>query len=173
MKIEKILEQIFTLKDETFQGKLLALINEQKVKLSHKLGTLQKSVEEYIDIREFKKASSIIQKRARKIEDKVNDSKRTIFQQIKEFNKDSKGFETKNKYIIDDYEQFIQEFGDVINEKTKSLERFIIKSYVEMAIKAVANQFLTISFLNDELNIKRYSRFPNLFNKYRRTYRQV
>ncbi len=154
-KREKMIDEILYLKDESFRGKLLSLINEQKIYLSQLLGTLQKRVEDYIDIREFKKASSIIQKRAKKVEEEVKTSKRTIFQQIKEFNKESKGFETKNKYIIDDFEQFVKEFNEIINEKVKSLERLIIKSYVEMTIKAVANQFLTISFLNNELNIKK------------------
>ena len=62
---------------------------------------------------------------------------------------------TKNKYIIDDFEKFITEFNLILNEKIKSLERLIIRSYVHMAIKAVANEFLTIGFLNNELKIKK------------------
>jgi len=154
-KKEKILEQILILKDESFRGKLLKLINDQKIFLSQLLGTLQKRVEDYIEIREFKKASSIIQKRAKKVEEEVKSSKKIITQKIKDFNKESKGFDTKNKYIIDDFNQFIKDFIDIINEKVKSLERLIIKSYVSMAIKAVANQFLTISFLNEEFDIKK------------------
>jgi hypothetical protein len=49
----------------------------------------------------------------------------------------------------------LKEFSEVISEKVKGLEELIIKSYVEMAIKAVANQFLTIGFLQNELKIKK------------------
>ncbi|GAI58853.1 unnamed protein product, partial [marine sediment metagenome] len=42
-----------------------------------------------------------------------------------------------------------------LREKVKILEESIVKSYVEFAIKAVANEFLTLSFLQNELKIKK------------------
>jgi len=74
---------------------------------------------------------------------------------VKEFNKQSSGFETKNKYILEDFNKFINEFQYALTEKVKSLEQLIIKSYVDMTIKAVSNEYLTIAFLNHELKIKK------------------
>ena len=76
---------------------------------------------------------------------------------VKEYKKYSIDFESKNRDLLDDFERFMIEFDATLIEKVKSLERLIIKSYVTIAIKAVANEFLTISFLNNELKIKKQS----------------
>ncbi|MFW9772274.1 MAG: hypothetical protein ACFFEO_08930, partial [Candidatus Thorarchaeota archaeon] len=55
----------------------------------------------------------------------------------------------------EDFEQFLKGYRELLNEKLKSLEELIVKSYVSMAIKAVTDQYLTISFLQNELNMKK------------------
>lgn len=119
------------------------------------LGTLQARVEDDIEVKEFKRANHKIQKRAKNIVRNIKIIKKNIKNNIKEFNKQSINFETKNKYIIKDFDQFLKNFKEILSEKVKSLERLIIKSYVKMAIKAVANEFLTINFLYEEIKIKK------------------
>ena len=154
-KVYLINEQINTLRFETCRGKLLTNINKNKIHLSQLLGTLQARVEDYIETEQFKRATLKVNKRQKNIEQEIKDVNKRNKELIKEFNKQSNNFETKNKHIIDEFDGFIKEFNDILREKVKSLEELVIKSYVEMAIKAVANEFLTLSFLQNELKIKK------------------
>ncbi len=154
-KVLLIKEQMNTFRFETYRGKLLTNINKKKIHLSQLLGGLQARVEEYIETEQFKRAYLKVNKRQKNIEQEIKDVNKRNKELIKEFNKQSNNFETKNKHIIDDFERFIKEVSDILREKVNFLEELVVKSYVEMAIKAVANEFLTISFLQNELKIKK------------------
>ena len=154
-KVHLINQQINTFRFETCRGKLLTNINKNKIHLSQLLGTLQARVEDYLETEQFKRAYLKVNKRQKNIEQEIKDVNKRNKEQIKEFNKQSNNFETKNKHIIDDFDRFIKEFNDILREKVKSLEELVLKSYIEMAIKAVANEFLTLSFLQNELKIKK------------------
>ncbi|MFX1311632.1 MAG: hypothetical protein ACFFHD_03330 [Promethearchaeota archaeon] len=154
-KMEKINEQLELLKNESFREKLLTFINNKKIHLSQLLGNLERKVEEHIEIKEFKRINVIIQKRAKSIESEIKEINKTASDKIKEFNKQSKNFNQISKFILKDFDNFINEFLEILNEKMKSLERLILKAYIEMSIKAVANEYLTIGFLNQELKIKK------------------
>ena len=154
-KKEKLVAKINILKHDNLREKLLEFINERKIYFSQLLGTLQKRVEEYIDIKEFKKANSKIRDRKDNILDLVDDTNKELKHLNKKYNKQAKNFETKNKYLFEDFNKFLKEFKETVGEKAKNLERMILRSYIKMTIKAVANGFLTISFINNELNIKK------------------
>jgi hypothetical protein len=154
-KLKIVNEEINHLKDESFRTKFIEHLNKYKIHLSQLLGTLQARVEDYIDYEEFKRAYSKVSKREKGIQNELKDIYKNAKNVIKDYDKLSKNFSTKNKHIISDFEQFLKNFSDILTEKVKSLEELIIKSYVEMAIKAVANQYLTISFLQNELKIKK------------------
>ena len=89
------------------------------------------------------------------IEQEIKNSSKGIKDLIRIFNRNSNDFDTKNIHIIKDFDRFIQEFSEILREKVNMLEELIVKSYVEMAIKAVANEFLTLSFLQNELKMKK------------------
>ncbi|MFX1493411.1 MAG: hypothetical protein ACFFBZ_03950 [Promethearchaeota archaeon] len=154
-KLDKVSEDINILKDETYRTELLDRINKIKIRLSQLLGTLQTRVEDYIEYKEFKRAHVKVQKREKKIELEIKNVSKSVKNLFKEYERKSRNFESKNKYLLEDFEQFIKGFNDLMNEKVKSLDEMIIKSYVSMAIKAVADQYLTISFLQNELKIKK------------------
>ncbi|MFX1407925.1 MAG: hypothetical protein ACFFC9_02750 [Promethearchaeota archaeon] len=154
-KIKMINEEINHLKDESFRNNFIEHLNKYKIHLSQLLGTLQARVEDYIDYEEFKRAYSKVSKREKGIQNELKEIYKNVKLLIKDYDKHSKNFSTKNKHIISDFEQFLKSFYDILNEKVKSLEELIIKSYVEMAIKAVANEYLTLSFLQNELKIKK------------------
>ena len=148
-------DELIILKDGMFRETLLDHINEEKIKISQLLGTLQARVEDDIEIANHKIANHKIQKRAKTIENEISFLNKNIKTMVKNFNKESSGFETKNKYIIEDFNRFLSEFESALKEKVKSLEHLIIKSYINMTIKAVSNEYLTIGFLNHELKIKK------------------
>ena len=154
-KKDKVYEELIILKDGMFRETLIDNINEEKIKISQLLGTLQARVEDDIEIANHKIANHKIQKRTNAIEDQISILNKNIKTMVKNFNKESSGFETKNKYIIEDFNKFISEFESVLKEKVKSLEQLIVKSYIDMTIKAVSNEYLTIGFLNHELKIKK------------------
>ncbi len=154
-KKDKVYDELIILKDGMFRETLIDNINEEKIKISQLLGTLQTRVEDDIEIANHKIANHKIQKRAKAIEDQISILNKNVKTMVKNFNKESSGFETKNKYIIEDFNRFISEFEYALKEKVKSLEHLIIKSYVDMTIKAVSNEYLTIGFLNHELKIKK------------------
>ena len=154
-KVVTIEETINSLKLETDRGKLLAMINKNTIHLSQLLGTLQARVEDYIETEQFKRAYLRVNKKNKYIEQEIRNSNRRIKDIFKAFNRNSNDFETKNKHIINDFDRFIKEFSDLLLEKVKTLEELIVKSYVEMAVKAVANEFLTLSFLQNELKMKK------------------
>ncbi|MHA1467657.1 MAG: hypothetical protein ACTSP6_06205, partial [Promethearchaeota archaeon] len=154
-KKDKVYDELIILKDGMFRETLIDHVNEEKIKISQLLGTLQARVEDDIEIANHKIANHKIQKRANAIEDQLSILNKNIKTMVKKFNKESSGFETKNKYIIEDFNRFLSEFESALKEKVKSLEYLIIKSYIDMTIKAVSNEYLTISFLNHELKIKR------------------
>ncbi|MFX0072766.1 MAG: hypothetical protein ACFFAO_16910, partial [Candidatus Hermodarchaeota archaeon] len=154
-KKDKVNGELTILKDEVLRDNLLTFINSKKIQMSQLLGTLQTRVEDDIEIKEFRRAYLKIHKRSKDIEDQVSVVSKEVKNKVKEFNRQSRNFEIKNKFILEDFDKFLSEFEAILTEKVKSLERLIIKSYVEMAIKAVANEFLTIGFLNTELKIKK------------------
>lgn len=155
IKLNKIVEDINRLKDETYRNELLEKINKTKIYLSQLLGTLQTRVEDYIEYKEFKRANIKVQKRERKVELEIKEVSKNIKQIVKEYEKKSKNFQNKNMYLLEDFENFLKNFRELLTEKVKSLEELIVKAYVSMAIKAVAHQYLTISFLQNELNMKK------------------
>ncbi|MFX1234419.1 MAG: hypothetical protein ACFFBY_07630, partial [Promethearchaeota archaeon] len=155
IKLNKIVEDINRLKDETYRNELMERINKTKIYLSQLLGTLQTKVEDYIEYKEFKRANIKIQKREKKIDLEIKEITKNMKQSVKEYERKSKNFENKNKYLLEDFEQFLKGYRELLNEKLKSLEELIVKSYVSMAIKAVTDQYLTISFLQNELNMKK------------------
>ncbi|NVM37019.1 MAG: hypothetical protein HWN81_15590 [Candidatus Lokiarchaeota archaeon] len=154
-KLQKIKDQIIALKNESFREQLLTLINDKKIFLSQLLGNLERKVEDNIEIKEFKKSNFLIQKRAKSIELEIKEVKRHVDTIFKDFSKMSKNFKQISKFILDDFDKFIDEYTEILSEKVKALERLILKSYIDMTIKAVANEYLTIGFLNNELKIKK------------------
>jgi hypothetical protein len=154
-KVDIIEEKINTLRFETDREKLLAMINKNNIHLSQLLGTLQARVEDYIETEQFKRAYLRVNKKQKHIDQEIKNTNRRIKDLSKEFNRNSNGFETKNRHIINDFDRFIKEFNETLREKVKTLEELIVKSYVEMAVKAVANEFLTLSFLQNELKMKK------------------
>jgi hypothetical protein len=154
-KLQKIKDQIILMKNESFREQLLTHINNKKIHLSQLLGNLERKVEDNIEIKEFKRCNVLIQKRAKSIELEIKDIIKTIDITTKEFNKKSKNFRETSKFILKDFNKFIDEYLEILYEKVKALERLIIKSYIDMSIKAVANEYLTIGFLNNELKIKK------------------
>ena len=154
-KKETINAEIRILKDEYFRGRLIDFINERKIRLSQMLGTLQSRVEDDIEAREFKRANVKIKKRANEIDYQAKLINKNVKNLVKEFSKYSNDFEPKNKYVLSDLDKYLTEFNEALMEKTKSLEHLIVKAYINMAIKAVSNEFLTIGFLNHELKIKK------------------
>ncbi|MHA1987003.1 MAG: prenyltransferase/squalene oxidase repeat-containing protein [Promethearchaeota archaeon] len=154
-KTEKINDQIENMKNESFRGKLIDFINNIKIRLSQLLGNLEKKVEDNIEIKEFKKINILIQKRAKNIEAEIKESTRTANTMIREYNRRSKNFRQISKFVLEDFDNFITEFTEILSEKVKTLERLILKAYINMTIKAVANEFLTVSFLNNELKIRK------------------
>ena len=154
-KILKIHEGIEMIKFETYRTELSDSINKTKIHLSQLLGMLLARVEDYIETEQFKKAYTKIKLREKDIESEIKESHKKIKYLVREYDKLSHNFETKNKHLIKDFDIFINEFQDILIEKVKSSEEQILKTYVQMAIKAVAHQVLTLSFLQDELKIKK------------------
>ena len=154
-KIQKINDQIIALKNGSFRDQLLNLINNCKIHLSQLLGNLERRVEDNIEIKEFKRSILVVQKRAKEIDVEIKTIKRKVNLMTKEFLKQSKNFNQTSKFILEDFKKFIGEFSEILSEKIKALERLILKSYIDMTIKAVANEYLTIGFLNNELKIKK------------------
>jgi len=154
-RVQAINDKINSLRFETDRGKLLTTITNKNTHLSQLLGTLQTRVEDYIETGQYKRAYLKVSKKKVSIEQEIKNTSKEIKDLIRTFNRNSNDFETKNIHIIDDFNRFIKEFNDILREKVNTLEELIIKSYVEMAIKAVANEFLTLSFLQNELKIKK------------------
>lgn len=154
-KKEKVDEKLTVLKDEVLRDRLIEYINNNKIHISQLLGTLQTKVEDDIEIKEFRRAYYKIHKRSKNIENQISSLNKRIKNKVKNFKKQSSNFKIKNKFILEDFKLFLNEFEAALTEKVKSLERTIVKAYIEMAIKAVSNQFLTTSFLNEELKIKK------------------
>ncbi|MFX1238885.1 MAG: hypothetical protein ACFE8P_14355, partial [Promethearchaeota archaeon] len=157
MKIETLKEQIFNIKNDSFREEFLHFLNENKIQLSQLLGNLERSVEDDVEVKFYKRAYLKIDKRKKKIESEIRNKIKTVKNYIKKITKKSKDFETRNKYLIDDFNAFITHFWDILTEKVKQLERLILKAYIGTTIDAVSNGFLTISFLNEELKIKKKS----------------
>jgi len=155
IKIKKINDQITVLKNNSFREQLLSLINNNKIQLSQLLGNLERKVEDNIDIKEFKRGIIIVQKRAKEIEIEIKNINKDLNNLVRVFKKQTRNFDQISKFILEDFKKFISEYSEILREKIKALERLILKSYIDMTIKAVANEYLTIGFLNSELKIKK------------------
>jgi uncharacterized protein YfcZ (UPF0381/DUF406 family) len=123
--------------------------------LNQMLGTLERKVEDKLEIKEFKSTNAMVQKRVKHIREKLKEIESELSQITKKFKKSSPDFETKNKFLFDDFKTFIVEYTDTLDEKIKSLERLILKNYVQLVIKAVKDEYLTLSFLSNELKFKK------------------
>ncbi|MHA1319536.1 MAG: hypothetical protein ACTSQ1_06925 [Promethearchaeota archaeon] len=154
-RVQAINDKIKSLRFETDRTRLLTMITNNNIHLSQLLGTLQARVENYVETEQFKRAYLRVNKKQKYIEQEIKNTSKEIKDLIMIFNRNSNDFETKNIHIINDFDRFSKEFNEILREKVNALEELIIKSYVEMAIKAVANEFLTLSFLQNELKIKK------------------
>jgi len=143
------------MKNESYREQLLTLINKNKIHLSQLLGNLERKVEDNIEIKEFKKSNILIQRRAKTIDSEIKEIKKSVEAKFKVFSKQSKNFNQISKFILEDFNSFMDEYSEILIEKVKALERLILKSYIDMTIKAVANEYLTVGFLNNELKIKK------------------
>ena len=109
----------------------------------------------FIDILGFKSIiNRTVDRDYNDIESEIKESHKKIKYLVREYNKLSNNFETKNKHLIKDFDIFINEFQDILIEKVKSSEEQILKAYVQMAIKAVAREVLKLKFPPNELKIK-------------------
>ncbi|MFX1408949.1 MAG: hypothetical protein ACFFA6_01245 [Promethearchaeota archaeon] len=163
-KVKEVNDQIIMMKHESFREKLMSYVNDYKIYLSQLLGNLERKVEDNIEIKEFKRINLIVQKRAKNIEIEIKEINKNVNNKIREFNRQSKDFSQTSKYIQEDYNKFINEYTEILSEKVKSLERLVLKSYIDMTIRAVTNEFLTIGFLNHELKIKKQHIQDHLLN---------
>jgi hypothetical protein len=163
-KRKKVNDELTILKSEVLRERLVNFINGNKIHISQLLGTLQTRVEDDLEIREYKRAYANIHKRSKNIEKELSNLNKAIKNLVKQFNRQSNNFETKNKYVLDDFYKFMTEFHAIHIEKIKALEALILKDYIQMAIKAVSNEYLTIGFLNNELKIKRGNLQDHLIN---------
>jgi hypothetical protein len=154
-KIQKIKDHINLMKSQSFREQLLDLVNMKTIHLAQLLGNLERKVEENIEIKEYKKCNFLIQKRARDIELEIKKITRSVENAKKEFTKQSKNFGQNSKHVLKDFNRFIEDYTETLTEKVKRLERLILKSYIDMTLKAVANEYLTVGFLNNELKIKK------------------
>ena len=154
-KVQTINDKISSLRFETDRGRFISTISNSNIHLSQLLGTLQARVEDYIETEQYKRAYLQVNKKKIFIEQEIKNTSREIKELIRIFTRNSNNFETKNIHIIEDFNRFLKEFNEILREKVNTLEELIIKSYVDMAIKAVANEFLTLSFLQSELKIKK------------------
>ncbi|MFX0135373.1 MAG: hypothetical protein ACFFDN_17145, partial [Candidatus Hodarchaeota archaeon] len=145
-KVQKTNDQITILKNESLREQLLAFVNNSKIQLSQLLGNLERKVEDNIEIKEFKKSNVVIQRRAKNIDVEMKEISRNVNNMVKDLNRKSKNFNQISKFILENFEKFIHEFSEILNEKVKSMERLILKSYIDMTIKAVANEYLTTGF---------------------------
>ncbi|MFX1380685.1 MAG: hypothetical protein ACFFA4_16500, partial [Promethearchaeota archaeon] len=156
-KIQKVNDHVNMMKSESFREQLVNIINRKKIHLSQLLGNLERKVEDNIEIKEFKRSNILIQKRAKSIDIEIKEITKSIDNANKEFIKQSKSFKQTSKFILEDFNKFIDEYSEILTEKVKALERLILKSYINMTLKAVANEYLTIGFLNNELKIKKHN----------------
>ncbi len=154
-KIRNINYKISRKKNEILQGELLDFINNSKIQLNQLLGVLQTRIEDDVEVKEFKRATNNIDKRITNIKVLLKINKRNLKDLIRDISRQAKDFETKNKYILDDFNQYLIEYKSILLEKAKTLERYILRSFIEMAIKAVSNEYLTLGFMNKEIAIKK------------------
>ncbi len=155
-KIEDISQKLMFKRSELFRDGLLSYIKDSKIKLNQLLGKLQTRIEDYIEINEFQRAYLKIDEKIEAIDSEINIMKNEIREMIKAYNKETKNnFETKNKYPLEEFNKYLTEYRAILTEKTKSLKSVILESFIQMAIKGVTNEFLTVSFIAKELNGKR------------------
>lgn len=154
-KVEIVDERINIQKFEKNRNELINNLNKRRIHFSQLLGTLQARIEDFIETEQFKRAYLKVIKRQKDIEDEIKRTNKNIRVLIRDYSKQTRDFETRNKHIIDDFELFLKEFNEILKEKIKVAEESILKSYITMAIKAVANEYLTLSFLQNELKIKK------------------
>jgi len=152
---ENLTLKLDLIKNDALKENLLKFINKNQILLNQMLGSLERKVEDKIEIKDFKSTSFMVQKRVKRIKDKLKEIQNETSRLKKEFKKTFPEFNTKNKFLFDDFNHFLYEYNDVIDEKIKKLESLILKSYIEIVIKAVKDEYITISFLANELKIKR------------------
>ncbi len=152
---ENVSKKLNLIKNDALKENLMHFINRNQVLLNQMLGSLERKVEDKLEIKDFKSTSIMVQRRVKKIREKLKYIENETSKLKKEFKKASPTFNTKNKFLFDDFKHFLHEYDEIINEKIKKLEQLILKSYVEIVIKAVKDEYITISFLAHELKNKK------------------
>ncbi len=152
---ENVSKKLNLIKNDALKENLMHFINRNQVLLNQMLGSLERKVEDKLEIKDFKSTSIMVQRRVKKIREKLKYIENETSKLKKEFKKASPTFNTKNKFLFDDFKHFLHEYDEIINEKIKKLEQLILKSYVEIVIKAVKDEYVTISFLAHELKTKK------------------
>ncbi len=152
---ENLSKKLDLIKNDALKEDLMHFINRNQVILNQMLGSLERKVEDKLEIKDFKSTSIMVQRRVKKIRERLKYIENETSKLKKEFKKSSPTFNTKNKFLFDDFKHFLHEYDEIINEKIKKLEQLILKSYVKIVIKAVKDEYITISFLARELKIKK------------------
>ncbi|MCK4238273.1 MAG: hypothetical protein KAX33_04065, partial [Candidatus Lokiarchaeota archaeon] len=152
---ENVSKKLNLIKNDALKENLMHFINRNQVLLNQMLGSLERKVEDKLEIKDFKSTSIMVQRRVKKIREKLKYIENETYRLKKGYKKSSPTFNTKNKFLFDDFKHFLHEYDEIINEKIKKLEQLILKSYVEIVIKAVKDEYITISFLAHELKTKK------------------
>ncbi len=148
-----IKDRINNRQNAIFKGKFEKVIEDKQEILNKVLGKIQRDIERKVITRDFKGASEMLTRRVALFNQSIENDNKEIKTEATKIGKTIKGFQMKNKYLLDKWKLFKQEIAIVVKEKVTTLESEIIENYIKMTIKVFKDEYVTFSLLATELKM--------------------
>ncbi len=150
-----ILDKISTLKIDKMKTELEELIQKSQDKLNLNLKKAEDEIRQKIKIQDFISAGKKMgDDFSEDLEDDLKDFDKEIKKLNKGFTKESSIFNIKYSYLIQNWEKFLLEYLNRIQEKDVELQKHMIKEYINMVIDALNEPYMPVDNIARDLKLK-------------------
>jgi hypothetical protein len=152
--IEDILEKLSFFELNELQQKMEKLIQEKQDHLNQMLKKVDSEIQDKIRIREYMSAALKLNIRNKTLESSLKSIEKEIKTKYKAYSGQSKIFGIKYKYILEQWELYLLDFLNTIQEKEISLRETLILQYIVFLVKALKGSYVPLSKITKDLAMK-------------------
>lgn len=151
---EDLNQKILNFEYQRVQDELKKVLAKKQDRLNNLLGRIQYDIENRIEINDFSSAMERVKEKFDEIEETIKETEKDLKRKNRKITKKSKVFSVKNRYLMDRWEIFREEYISVAEEKQTSLEMRVIEEYIKLVINVFHGEYVPFDHLADEFDLK-------------------